>query len=153
VSQGLSLDPSNPAAAVFRHAAGDVGLRLFGAVMWAAAMTSIVGSAYTSVSFLRTLRPGWQTRTAPMIIGFIVTSTAVFLVIGRPVAILIAVGAINAMILPLGLGAMLVASRDSGLMNGYRHPVALTLAGTAVALLMAGLGVYTLSTQLPPLFR
>ncbi len=57
------------------------------------------------------------------------------------------------MILPLGLGAMLLASRDGALMNGYRHPVALILAGGLVALLMTGLGVYTLSTQVPPLFR
>jgi len=153
VSQGLSLDPANPAAAVFQLAAGQVGLRMFGAVMWAAAITSIVGSAYTSVSFLRTLRPGWQTRTAPMIIGFIVVSTAIFLGVGRPVAILIAVGAINAMILPLGLGAMLLATRNAGLMNGYRHSAVLGLAGTAVALLMTGLGIYALSTQIPPLFR
>ena len=80
-------------------------------------------------------------------------STTIFLMVGRPVAILIAVGAINAMILPLGLGAMLVASRNTGLLNGYRHPRALTLAGSAVALAMTGLGVYTLVTQLPPLFK
>lgn len=153
VSQGLSLDPTNPAAAVFQHAAGDLGLRMFGAVMWAAAITSIVGSAYTSVSFVRTLRPGWHQRITPLIIGFIVTSTAIFLIVGRPVAILIAVGAINAMILPLGLGAMLLATRQSALMNGYRHPLGLTFAGALVALLMTGLGVYTLITQLPPLFR
>lgn len=153
VSQGLVLDPKNPAAAVFQHAAGGPGLRMFGAVMWAASITSIVGSAYTSVSFLRTLRPGWQSRTAPMIIGFIVVSTGVFLAVGRPVAILIAVGAINAMILPLGLGAMLLASRQAGMMQGYRHSAPLTLAGVAVAVAMTGLGVYTLTTQLPQLFR
>jgi Mn2+/Fe2+ NRAMP family transporter len=153
VTQGLSLDPANPAAAVFHHAAGGLGLLMFGAVMWAASITSVVGSAYTSVSFLRTLRPGWRELTAPLIIGFIVISTAVFLIVGRPVAILIAVGAINAMILPLGLGSMLLASRDGGLMNGYRHPFALTLAGSLVALSMTGLGVYTLVTQIPSLFR
>ena len=57
------------------------------------------------------------------------------------------------MILPLGLGAMLLASRNVGLMNGYRHPVGLTAAGAAVAMTMAGLGVYTVVTQLPALFR
>jgi Mn2+/Fe2+ NRAMP family transporter len=88
-----------------------------------------------------------------MIIGFIVVSTGVFLVVGRPVAILIAVGAINAMILPLGLGAMLLASRNAGLMQGYRHPAALSVAGAVVAVAMTGLGGYTLITQLPQLFR
>ena len=152
VSQGLRLDPANPPASVFRHAAGELGYRLFGAVMWAAAITSIVGSAYTSVSFLRTLlRPAEREnpRTASgMIIGFIVVSTVVFLLVGRPVTILIAVGALNAFVLPIGLTAMLLASRRTDLMNGYRHPPLLFAAGAAVAMLMAGLGVYTVATQL-----
>lgn len=139
VSQGLRLDPANPAAAVFQHAAGAAGYRVFGAVMWAAAITSVVGSAYTSVSFLR---PG----SAGLITAFIVVSTGIFLAVGRPVTVLIAVGALNAFVLPVGLGAMLFASRRSDLMNGYRHPPVLWAAGAAVAVLMAGLGVYTLVT-------
>src|SRR5688572_18292346 len=37
VSQGFRLDPANPPASVFRLAAGEVGYRVFGLVMWAAA--------------------------------------------------------------------------------------------------------------------
>lgn len=153
VSQGMRLDPANPAASVFQQAAGAVGYRFFGAVMWAAAITSVVGSAYTSVTFLRTLRPSWNTMTAPLIIGFIVVSTVVFLLVGRPVQILIAVGALNAVVLPIGLATMLVAAHRSDLVGDYRHPVVLTILGTTVALAMAGLGGYTLFTQLPQLFR
>ena len=153
MSRGLPLDPANPAASVFRHAAGTLGYRFFGAVMWAAAITSVVGSAYTSVTFLRTLRPSWINRTSPLIIGFIVISTAIFLVVGRPISILIAVGALNAVVLPVGLGAMLVAAHRAELMNGYRHPLGLTIAGSLAAFAMAGLGCYTLVTQLPQLFR
>ncbi|MCG0314417.1 MAG: divalent metal cation transporter, partial [Calditerricola sp.] len=36
VSQGLALNPDNPPASVFQHAAGTVGYKLFGMVMWAA---------------------------------------------------------------------------------------------------------------------
>lgn len=153
VSQGLRLNPANPAASVFQQAAGAVGYRFFGAVMWAAAITSVVGSAYTSVTFLRTLRPSWNNLTTPLIIGFILTSTVIFLMVGRPVAILIAVGALNAIVLPIGLGVMLVAAQKSELMNGYRHPLPLTVTGSIVALAMAGLGGYTLITQVPQLFR
>jgi len=152
VSQGLRLDPANPPASVFRHAAGALGYRLFGAVMWAAAITSVVGSAYTSVSFVRTLLPPSQREnlrsTSAMIIAFIVISTVIFLLVGRPVTILIAVGALNAFVLPIGLTAMLLASRRADLMSGYRHPPLLFAAGAAVALLMAALGVYTVATQL-----
>jgi Mn2+/Fe2+ NRAMP family transporter len=152
VHQGLALDPTNPPASMFRHAAGELGYRLFGAVMWAAAITSVVGSAYTSVSFVRTLLPG-AARDDPrarsgLIIGFIVLSTAIFLLVGRPVAILIAVGALNAFVLPIGLGAMLLATRRPDLMQGYRHPPLLAAAGSAVALLMVGLGVYTVVSLL-----
>lgn len=153
VSQGLALDPANPPASVFRHAAGQVGYRLFGAVMWAAAMSSIVGSAYTSVTFIRTLRPTWERHTAALIIGFIAVSTLVFLSVGRPVAVLILVGALNGLILPVALGAMLVASRRQSLLNGYAHPRTLTFAGAVVALAMAALGLYTLVTQVPALVR
>ena len=119
--------------------------------MWAAAITSVVGSAYTSVSFVRTLLPaarrGDPRSTSSMIVAFILISTAIFLAIGRPVTILIAVGARNAFVLPIGLGAMLLASRRADLMKGYRHPPLLAAAGATVALLMAGLGVYTVISQ------
>jgi Mn2+/Fe2+ NRAMP family transporter len=153
VSQGLALDPANPPASVFRLAAGELGYRLFGAVMWAAAITSVVGSAYTSVTFIRTLRPRWEGYTRALIIGFIAVSTVVFLAVGRPVTILILVGALNGLILPVGLGAMLIASRRPALLNGYTHPRALTLAGAVVVVVMAALGGYTLVTQIPPLLR
>ncbi len=144
VSRGQALDPANPPASLFRIAAGEPGYRLFGAVMWAAAVTSVVGSAYTSVSFLRTLRLGWQALSTPLILGFIIVSTIVFLVIGRPVAVLIAVGALNGLILPFGLGAILLATRQQGLMHGYHHPRLLTAAGVLITVVMAFMGAYSI---------
>ena len=44
------LDAANPPASVFRLATGATGYRLFGIVMWSAAITSVVGAAYTSVA-------------------------------------------------------------------------------------------------------
>lgn len=144
VSQGLAFDPANPPASMFRLAAGEIGYRFFGAVMWAAATTSVVGSAYTSVSFVRTLRASWEGRTAPLIVGFITLSTLTFLAVGRPVTVLLVVGAVNGLILPFGLAAILVAGRRADLMNGYRHPLGLTAAGMLVALAMTGMGLYTI---------
>ena len=57
VSQGLAIDPENPPASVFKLAAGEIGYRIFGVIMWAAAITSVVGAAYTSVSFIRSFHP------------------------------------------------------------------------------------------------
>lgn len=152
VSAGGIIDPANPPASVFRAAAGDLGYRFFGVVMWAAAITSVVGSAYTSVSFLTTFGAWWQRSSTGLIVGFIGLSTLVFLLIGRPVTILVMVGAVNGMILPLGLGAMLVASRREPYRSAANQPAWLVGAGALVALAMSALGLYTL-TQLPSLLR
>ena len=153
VSQGLTPDPGNPPASVFRFAAGELGYRLFGAVMWAASITSVVGSAYTSVTFVRTLRAGWERHTPAMIVGFIILSTAIFLTVGRPVTVLIVVGALNGLILPVSLGAMLVASQRPALLGGYRHPPLLAAAGAVVVIAMAALGGYSLVTEIPRVLR
>lgn len=152
VSAGQALDPANPPASAFRGAAGELGYRFFGLVMWAAALTSVVGSAFTSVSFLRTLRAGWSARTTVITVGFIGVSTLVFLAVGRPVTVLVAVGALNGLILPVGLGAMLVAARRRDVLAGTAVPRWLVGLGLAVAAVMGGLGVTTLVRDLPRLF-
>lgn len=153
VSRGVTLDPANPPAAVFRAATGEAGYRLFGVVMWAAAVTSVVGAAYTSVSFLRSTSAWVDRHWTRLIIAFIGVSTTVFLVVGRPVKVLVAVGAINALILPLSLGAMLLAARRPDIVGAYRHPAVLALAGWLVAVAMAVLGGVTLVRDLPALVR
>jgi Mn2+/Fe2+ NRAMP family transporter len=146
VSAGYTLDPANPPGSVFQHAAGEVGLRLFGLVIWCAAVTSIVGASYTSVSFLRTLSTRVEARQRTVIILFVVLSTAVFLAVGRPVQLLVAAGAANALVLPLALGAMLVAARRIAIVGDYRHPAWMSVFGWAVAIAMAVMAVYTIVT-------
>lgn len=153
VSSGATLDPGNPPASVFRLASGDLGYRVFGLVMWAAAITSVVGAAYTSVSFLRSLSPAIDRSHRRWIIGFIGGSALVFLVLGRPVRTLILVGALNALVLPLGLAVMLLAARRRDIVGEYRHPAALTALGWGVAAAMAAMGVLTMVRDVPRLWR
>ena len=148
ISQGLALDPANPPASAFRLSAGEFGQRLFGVVMWAAAITSVVGAAFTSVSFLRTLSRWIDRHSAATIIGFIVLSTVVFVIVGRPVRTLVLVGALNALVLPLSVGAMLVAAHRASIIGDYRHPRWLTVLGVVVAVSMAIMGGHTIVTQL-----
>ena len=152
VAQSQLLDGNNPSADVFRRAAGVVGYRMFGIVMWAAAITSVVGSAYTSVSFVRSLSQTLDRNWRAVTIAFIVVSTAVFLVVGRPVKVLVAVGALNALILPLSLGAMLAASRKRSIVGDYNHPNWLFATGVLVCVVMAAMGAYTV-LELPRLWR
>ncbi|MDQ4080956.1 MAG: divalent metal cation transporter, partial [Gemmatimonadota bacterium] len=146
VAHGATLDAANPPASAFAHAAGELGARFFGAVMWAAAITSVVGAAYTSVSFLRSVSTHVERAPSRAIIVFIVISTAIFLAVGRPVAVLVLVGAINGLILPVSLGTMLIAAHRRRIVGDYRHPLLLTLAGIVVAAAMAMLGMRALLT-------
>jgi Mn2+/Fe2+ NRAMP family transporter len=57
IVKGFTVDASNPAASVFKQAAGQTGYYFFGIVMWSAAITSVVGAAYTSVSFIKSFHP------------------------------------------------------------------------------------------------
>ncbi len=153
VSQGLTLDEANPPASVFKLAAGALGYRFFGVVMWSAAITSVIGSAYTSVSFIRTFGAGLERHHRWIIIGFIVVSTLVFIGIGRPIKVLILAGALNGLILPIALGTMLVAAYRRKVIGDYRHPLWMALYGGFVVLVMTYMGGHTLSVELPKLFR
>ncbi|MBR9990865.1 MAG: divalent metal cation transporter [Gemmatimonadetes bacterium] len=146
------LAAANPPAAVFEAAAGTIGRRVFGVVMWAAAITSVVGASYTSVSFLRSSVRAVDRWPRIATIAFILVSTSIFLSIGRPVRLLILAGAVNGMILPLALGVMLVAAHRRSVVGDYRHPRLLTAAGILTAVLMGALGAYTLVRELPRLF-
>ncbi|MFN8667894.1 MAG: NRAMP family divalent metal transporter [Gemmatimonadaceae bacterium] len=152
ISAGGVLDPANPPASVFKLATGTFGYRMFGIVMWAAAITSVVGAAYTSVSFLRSASRAVDRRPEVVIIAFIAVSTAAFVLIGQPVKTLVLVGSLNGFILPISVGAMLLAARRRDIVGEYRHPVLLAVAGWLVALAMAAMGAYTLVRNVPALF-
>ena len=148
VARGASLGTTNPPAEVFRFAAGGTGMRLFGLLMWAAAITSVVGSAYTTVSFLRAISARVDRHARTAIVAFIVVSTAVFLLVGRPVRVLVLAGALNGLILPLALATMVYAARRPAIVGAYRHPAWLTAVGALTAAAMAALGARTIWTLL-----
>ena len=110
VSQGLTLDPSNPAMSPFEHILGNVGKVIFGIVIWAASVTSVIGAAYTSVSFMTNFHPFIETYKRYFIIGFIVTSTFVFATIGKPAQVLVLVGTLNGLVLPIAMVIILIAA-------------------------------------------
>ena len=102
---------------------------------------------------MRTLSTTTEQHWRGVTVAFIVVSTVVFLIVGRPVKVLVAVGALNALILPLSLGAMLAASRRRRIVGDYRHPSWLLAAGVLVAASLAAMGAFTLFTELPKLWR
>ena len=140
-----TLDPSNPAADAFKIGAGEIGYRFFGLVLLCAAITSIVGCAYTSVSFLKTFSKVIEKNEKWFIVGFIILSTIVMALIGQPATLLVLAGALNGLILPITLGVCLVASKKKTIMGeDYHHPTWLLILGIIVVIISAYLGITSL---------
>ena len=148
VALGMTIDDANPPASVFRHAAGDIGYKIFGIVMWSAAITSVVGAAYTSVSFLKTFHSKFERNDKYLTIVFIAVSTLIFLFIGKPVSVLIWAGTINGFILPVGLALILLASRRAKIIGDYKHPLWLQIAGWLVVLVMLIFSLQTVFAEI-----
>lgn len=147
VVKGMSLAAENPAADAFRQGAGEIGYRFFGLVLLSAAITSIVGAAYTSVSFLKTFNKNIEKHEKWVIIGFIIVSTIIMAIAGNPATLLILAGSLNGLILPVTLGICLVASQNKSIMGeNYRHPKVLLILGIIVVLITAYLGVVSLGS-------
>ena len=143
VSGGAVLSVDNPPASAFEHALGEVGVRVFGVILWAASITSVIGASYTSVSFLSGLLKGSSRQRNLTVVAFIASCTVAFLILGKaPVTLLVLAGALNGLILPVGLAVILwvAARRWSDLLDGYRYPKGLLVIGVLVWLLTVYLG-------------
>ena len=148
VMKGIVLDKNNPAGTVFQSAAGQIGFRIFGVVLWSAAISSVLGAAYTSVSFFKTFHPLFSKYERLCISLFIVFSTIIFVWVGRPKQLLLLAGAVNGLILPVALSIILIAATKIKLMKGYRHPLWMQLAGWIVVTAMGWMGFATIIESL-----
>jgi len=152
VWQGATLNADNPPASVFQIASGNIGYKFFGIVMWCAAITSVVGASYTTVSFWKTFHPAIEKNHRFVISAFIILSTIIFIVVGKPVKILILAGAVNGLILPIALAVMLVAVTKQKIFGNYKHPLWMQVAGWVVVFLMSWMGWMTIKDSLFKLF-
>lgn len=141
-ASGVAIDTSgqgaNPAAQAFQAAAGELGLRAFGLVLWAAAITSVIGAAYTSMSFITAFIPSISERGRNIAtVAFIAVSLAIYVALGTaPAALLLFAGGFNGLILPIGLSIFVyVGWRRSDLMGGYHYPRWLLVLGAVTCLL------------------
>ncbi|MBP1126181.1 MULTISPECIES: NRAMP family divalent metal transporter [Pseudomonas] len=142
VASGVVIDVSgqgaNPAAQAFHAAAGNIGMMMFGLVLWAAGISSVIGASYTSMSFITVFSKRITERVRHLAtVVFIVISLAVYLMLGKPPpALLVFAGGFNGLILPLGLSIfMYVGWRRSDLMDGYHYPRWLLVLGILTCLL------------------
>ena len=151
VAHGVKLAATNPAASVFQSAAGDLGYKFFGIVIWCAAITSVVGASFTSISFWKTLIPAVQKNEKIVVSAFIIASTIMFIALGNPVKLLVLAGMVNGLILPFALAVILIAATKSSIVHQYRHPIILQFIGWIVVTIMSYLGYLTILKSLKSL--
>ena len=138
------INASNPAAEAFKLAAGNLGYRLFGLCLFSAGISSVVGAAFTSVSFLKTLHPFIAKNEKWFVVGFIIFSTGMMVIVGNAAQLLIIAGAVNGLILPISLGTMLAASKSKKIVGDYKHPTWLFVLGLVVVAISAVVGIKAL---------
>ncbi|HSP74779.1 MAG TPA: NRAMP family divalent metal transporter [Cryobacterium sp.] len=145
VAGGVALTSDNMPAEAFQSAAGEIGFKLFGIVLWAAAITSVIGAAYTSISFVTKPTTSPRTRSIATVV-FIAVSTLIYTLLGQaPATLLIMAGAVNGLILPVGFAIILwVAWRRRDLLGGYVYPKWLLGIGALAWLLTLFLGYQSL---------
>ena len=148
VSQGYALDPTNPAMSPFQYILGNVGKIIFGIVIWAASVTSVIGAAYTSVSFMTNFHPFIEEYKRFFIIGFIVVSTLVFATIGKPAQVLVLVGTLNGLVLPIAMVIVLIAAYRKNIIGNYKHPIWIAAFGWVIAVAMSVLSAMTIAQYL-----
>ena len=146
---GATLVDKNPAASVFQIAAGNAGYKFFGVVLWSAAITSVIGASYTSVSFWKTFSPGLEKNQRLLISGFIIISTVIFLVLKQtPGTILVMAGILNGLILPIALAIMLIAVTKKRLFPSYHHPLWMHITGWLIVALMTWMSIITIQQNI-----
>lgn len=144
VTAGYTLDPTNPAVSAFQHVLGRSGEIIFGIILFAAALSSVIGCAYTSASFIRTFHPWLDRNNNLVIVSFITASTLVFLFVGQPVKLLILAGSLNGLILPLSLGSILAGAHNKKMVGDYKHPKWMTVYGVLAVLASLYIGIQSL---------
>ncbi len=158
VASGVVLDTAtsaaNPAGQAFGAVLGTAGLRIFGLIFWAAALTSVIGAAYTSATFISTfskkLGTGRPLQWATVV--FIVFSLLVYLALGAaPAAILVFVGGFNGLILPIGMTIFMYIGvfRQKDILGGYQYPVWLLVVGILATALSWYMGINSVG----PIFK
>ncbi|WP_019545664.1 NRAMP family divalent metal transporter [Streptomyces sulphureus] len=143
VSTGTVLDVTdNPAGDAFQAAAGDIGFKIFGVVLWAAAMSSVIGASFTSISFIETYSRHVRERKGLAVAAFVVACCVALLLAGQtPATVLVFSGGFNGLVLPLGFTVtMWIAWRRRDLLQGYRYPrwlIVVGVVGLAVSWVLA----------------
>jgi Mn2+/Fe2+ NRAMP family transporter len=143
VSAGNELLADNPTSSVFLSIFGPWGKLLFGLMIWFAAITSLIGATFTSMSFLVDVSPLFEKHKKVLTILFISFSSIIFVLIGKPVNLLLYAGYFNSFVLPFAL-IMVLWGLQKEFMKAYKHPKILILGSVFVIFLRLYFSISTI---------
>lgn len=142
VVTGVTLSSENPPASVFER-----NWTNWKEYFWYCVICcSYVISNWLSIhkrNIFKTLHKSLNERSNLIVIVFIVISTMIFLFIGKPISLLIIAGAINGWILPITLGAILIASKKKSIVGDYKHPNWMFIFGIVAVLVTILTGIFS----------
>ena len=142
VITGVTLSADNPPASVFEHALGPIG-KIYSVLSFCSCYVISYRFCIYKCNILKTLHKSLFNKNNLIVITFIVISTLIFLFIGKPVSLLIA-GAINGWILPITLGAILIASKKKSVVGDYKHPTWMLLFGIVAVIVTIVTAIFSL---------
>ena len=97
---------------------------IFGIILFSVGISSVIGAAYTSSSFLKTFHSIIDKYQNMVIVVVTVFSTIVYVFTVQLVMLLIIAGSLKGLILPLTLGTILIgANRKDIVGSDYKHPL------------------------------
>ncbi len=132
---GNPLSNENPTSSVFLYLFGDYGKIMFGLMIWFAAITSLIGATYTSISFLIDIFPILEIYKKFVAAFFVLFPMLFFIFYGKPVNLLLYAGYFNSFVLPFALIMVLLGLRKT-FMKDYNHPKVLILGSLIIAIAM-----------------
>lgn len=144
VISGVSLDDTNPTSSVFLTTFGESGRVLFGLMIWAASITSVIGATYTSIAFLADIHPTFINSKKYWSLGFVLVSAIVILFFGKPVNLLLFAGYINGFILPIGLAIILVSLRTNKVFEDFKQSWIFNILSWLILITLSGFAIYSL---------
>jgi Mn2+/Fe2+ NRAMP family transporter len=144
VLTGISIDANNPTASVFMATFGKAGKALFGLMIWAASITSVIGATYTSIAFLKDFHTVFEEKKKIFALIFVLIPVLAVLVFGKPVNLLLFAGYINGFVLPIGLAIVLLSIRNKKIFNGFKFPFLLQLVAWMILVVLSGFATYSL---------
>lgn len=144
VISGISLDATNPTSSVFLTMFGESGRVLFGLMIWAASITSVIGATYTSIAFLADIHPTFINAKKYWSLGFVLVSAIIILFFGKPVNLLLFAGYINGFILPIGLAIILVSLRTNKVFMDFKQSWIFNILSWLILITLSGFAIYSL---------